>query len=367
MIPKDLLIFGAGTHARKLAKALQSEGSRVHAFLSSRPTPSGEVDGIPSHTFASLPKELRSIGPIACGVFNREDAYQVLADLLSVNGFDQICWPWDYYPGLHQRLGWCYWLDEDPRDLQSWRQDSGYQEVMALLADDESRSVIERIIAFRSGSDLAFSAFKSEEQQYFNHLTLHALPKDRPIRYLDLGAYNGDTLEHLCTKALVGTAILLEPDPSNFRELVVNSSRLVARYPDLQPHILPLGAGSEFGFIRLEAGGEASSLHSRNHSHSEDSYWVTVTPLDDVLPVEHVDFVKIDVEGHDREALLGMKGILNRSTPVVAVSLYHRPRDFVDLTLQLKNTLHHLPYMYYVRQHLYNSFETVLYAVPAHG
>lgn len=367
MIAKDLLIFGAGSHARKLANALQSEGSKVHAFLSSRPTPSGDVDKIPTHTFASLPTELRGIGPIACGVFNREDAYQGLADLLSDNGFDQILWPWDYYPVLSQKLGWCYWLDEDPRDLQSWQQDQSYQEVMELLADDESRSVIERIIAFRSGSDLAFSAFQSEEQQYFNHLTLHALPKDRPISYLDVGAFNGDTLEALCAKALVGTAILLEPDPSNFRELVVNSRRLVDRYPVLQPHNLPLGAGSESGFIRLEAGGEASSLHSRSLGQSEDSYWVTVSPLDDVLPVEQIDFVKIDVEGHDREAIMGMKGILNRSTPVVAVSLYHRPRDFVDLTLHLRDTLHAMPYMYYVRQHLYNSFETVLYAVPDHG
>ena len=84
---------------------------------------------------------------------------------------------------------------------------------MALLHDDESRFIIERIIAFRSGSDLAFSAFKSEEEQYFNYLTLEALPSERPISYLDIGAYNGDTLEQLCAKARIGRPSFLSPIP----------------------------------------------------------------------------------------------------------------------------------------------------------
>jgi hypothetical protein len=83
------------------------------------------------------------------------------------------------------------------------------------------------------------------------------------------------------------------------------------------------------------------------------------------MPAECVDFVKIDVEGHDREAIQGMRELLTRSAPVVAVSLYHRPRDFVELTLYLMQTLQGMSYKYYVRQHLYNSFETVLYAIPS--
>lgn len=364
MIASELLIFGGGSHARKLAKAFQAEGHTILSFVSSRPPSTDQIDGIPCHSFSSLPPALRGVGPIACGVFNRGDAYQGLSDLLVVNGFDQIVWPWNYYPKLSKQLGWCYWLDKEPRDLQRWQQDSGYQDLMALLHDDESRFIIERIIAFRSGSDLAFSAFKSEEEQYFNYLTLEALPSDRPISYLDIGAYNGDTLEQLCAKARIGSAILLEPDPCNFRQLSNNIGRLTNKYQDLRPLALPIGAGSEYGCINLEAGGEASSLHSQAYAESANLHAVTVTPLDDIMPGGFVDFVKIDVEGHDREALRGMKGILQRSRPVVAVSLYHRPRDFVDLTLFLHQILQGMGYKYCVRQHLYNSFETVLYAIP---
>jgi len=360
----DVLIFGAGSYARKLAKAFQAEGHTVHAFLSSRPAVTDQVDGIPWYGLDAVPGTLRDAGPVACGVFNRGDDYLSIATILNNNGFDQILWPWNYYPTLHRQLGWSYWMDAEPRDLGAWQQDADYQQVINLLADEQSREIIERIIAFRCGSDLPFSAYKSEEQQYFNHLTLQALPSDRPITYLDVGAYNGDTLQNLCTKAVVGTAILLEPDPCNFSQLIETATKLSHSHPQLQPIALPMGAGSEYGCISIAANGEASSLHATDQASSGESHAVTVIPLDHMLPASHVDFVKIDVEGHDREAINGMQNLLRRSMPVVAVSLYHRPRDFVDLTLYLKLILSDLTYRFYVRQHLYNSFETVLYAIP---
>lgn len=364
MIPSNLLIFGAGSYARKLAKAFQAEGYKIHAFVSSRTPASDCIDELPCYSLSTLPSALRSIDSIVCGVFNRSDAYLGLSAIMNDHGFNDIIWPWNYYPKLHRQLGWSYWMDSQPRNLQSWQLDEGYQDVIKLLADDESRTIINRIIAFRCGSDLEFSAFKSDEQQYFNHLTLNALPSDRPINYLDVGAFSGDTLEHLCSKASVGTAILFEPDPINFGHLVATIKKLTCKYRHLQPIALPLGAGSEYGCIVLEASGEASSLHAQGQTGSEHIYTVTVNSLDHMMPSVEVDLVKIDVEGHDREAILGMQAMLNRAKPVVAVSLYHRPRDIVDLTLFLRQTLSDLPYKFYVRQHLYNSFETVLYAIP---
>ena len=360
----DVLIFGAGSYARKLAKAFRAEGIAVHAMLTSRPVLTARIDGIPCYGLDDFPKELKNIGPIVCGVFNRGDDYQELADILNNNHFEHILWPWDYYPKLHRQLGWSYWMDAEPRDLAAWKQDKDYQHLINLLADDKSRRIIERIISFRFGSDLSFSAYKSEEQQYFNHLTLQVLPTDRPISYLDVGAYDGDTLRNLCNKASVGTAILLEPDPLNFGKLFETTNKLVHSYPLLQPIALPIGAGSEYGYISLSANGEASSLHANDQASSGSAYDVTVMPIDQILPALHVDFVKIDVEGHDREAIKGMQNLLRRSMPVIAVSIYHRPRDFVDLTLYLDVVLEGLPYKFYVRQHLYNSFETVLYAIP---
>jgi len=61
---------------------------------------------------------------------------------------------------------------------------------------------------------------------------------------------------------------------------------------------------------------------------------VDVCTLDDVvdsLGLDHVDFIKMDVEGHEIPALKGAAGTLRRFAPKLAISAYHRPLDVVDI------------------------------------
>jgi FkbM family methyltransferase len=364
MIPSDILIFGAGSHGRKLASSLQTCGIKVHAFVTSTAGSQEEVNGIPLYSAANLPEEMRTSYPIACGIFNRSDAYAELSDFLEKNGLSNILWPWDYYPYAHKELGWCYWLDPKPRQLKEWQEMPSYQKVVSHLSDEESRSTVDRIISFRTGTDLSLSSFSSSDPQYFNRLTLQALPSDRPTRYLDVGAFDGDTLKALCRLAPVSTAILVEPDPRNYRALVSNLRHLVSTNPSLQPLALPIGAGNEHGTFLLSGDGESVTFSDSISSDSLPSQSVTVVPLDDLLPNGTVDFIKIDVEGHDWAAIQGMEALIQRSRPIIAVSLYHRPNDIIELPLALMNLLSSLPYLYYIRQHMKNSFETVFYAIP---
>ena len=133
LMVSDVLIFGAGSYARKLATAFRAEGITVHAILTSRPTTQARLDGIPCYGLDAVPKELRDIGPVACGVFNRADDYQELANILNNNHFDHILWPWDYYPKLHLQLGWCYWMDAEPRDLATWNTSDTFPVFTHLL------------------------------------------------------------------------------------------------------------------------------------------------------------------------------------------------------------------------------------------
>jgi len=367
MVKNDLLIFGAGSHARRLAKAFQSKSHQVHAFITSRPNTCNSIDGIPVYCLDSLPCEISKIDVVAIGVFNRSDAYQDIAVYLKSRGYTTICWPWDYFPDLHESLGWCYWLDPEPKSLTSWQQESSYQQLASMLADQESRDAVDRIISFRSGADLPFSAFRSNESQYFNHLTLAGLPTSRPVNYLDVGAYNGDTLQQLCKYSEVRSAFLLEPDPSNYKSLTTNLAALVAEVALLRPLALPLAAGNEHGSFSLSGEGEAVTLQNFSENHGAEHRSITVVRLDDLLPAEAIDFVKIDAEGHDREAIEGMEKMLLRCAPVIAVSLYHRPHDIIDLPLYLNQILSKINYQYYIRQHMYNSFDAVLYAIPVNS
>jgi hypothetical protein len=82
-----------------------------------------------------------------------------------------------------------------------------------------------------------------------------------------------------------------------------------------------------------------------------------------VLGAQAVDLIKLDIEGAEAPALGGARRTLARSKPVLALSAYHRPEDLwalPDLVSDLCDG-----YRLYLRQHACNSFDLVLYAVPA--
>ncbi len=52
---------------------------------------------------------------------------------------------------------------------------------------------------------------------------------------------------------------------------------------------------------------------------------------------EHVDFIKMDIEGAESPALAGCSKLLRRSRPDLAIAAYHRPDDFVSLYSLITN------------------------------
>lgn len=85
-------------------------------------------------------------------------------------------------------------------------------------------------------------------------------------------------------------------------------------------------------------------------------------PLDKMSECRDATFVKMDIEGAERYALEGMRSIIEKNHPKLAVCIYHSDSDM----LEIPNWIHsNYPfYKLFVRQHHYLPIETVLYAVP---
>ncbi|MCM1328453.1 MAG: FkbM family methyltransferase, partial [Ruminococcus sp.] len=76
---------------------------------------------------------------------------------------------------------------------------------------------------------------------------------------------------------------------------------------------------------------------------------------------ERVSLLKLDVEGGEREALLGAKNHIKNGAKIIC-SLYHRNEDMFELPLLIKSINPELKF--YVRHRLYiPAWETNLYAV----
>ena len=156
----------------------------------------------------------------------------------------------------------------------------------------------------------------------------------RPVRaYADLGAYNGDTVrEVLAHSPNVERIYALEPDARSFKKL----DAFCAQY-DGKANITPINAAAWSNDCTLTFGNEGNR-NSGIFAPSKTAKQVEITArsLDSVLGNDTVDYIKYDVEGAEREALLGSKQAILRSSPALLVSAYHKSEDVFALPLLIK-------------------------------
>lgn len=99
---------------------------------------------------------------------------------------------------------------------------------------------------------------------------------------------------------------------------------------------IALGAEKGRAELKFNTRGEGSSMIDCGEAgvNSGITYsgrrMVKVAPLD-ALVKGRVDFIKIDVEGYEKEVLLGAARIIKEYKPVLSLAAYHRPADKKNL------------------------------------
>ena len=100
-------------------------------------------------------------------------------------------------------------------------------------------------------------------------------------------------------------------------------------------------------------------------SGSNDRYSIAVTGLDmffsEAAEEKLPTFIKMDIEGAEKEALMGAKEIIKRRKPKLAICAYHKPEDIYELPQTILGIRD--DYRFVLRQHEYGCYDTVLYAV----
>ena len=220
----------------------------------------------------------------------------------------------------------------------------------ALFTDEESRRVYDGIIQYKlTGRMDILRATESDPADAYRNI-LHA---ERFLTAADLGAYNGDSIRDLRQYAPdLRAVIAMEPDRRNFRKLTDYATALREAGDPLAVHTVQAGAWSHPATLTFHGSGNRNAgltdapAESRGHilpSTADNPYFgktaeVPVTSLDTVceemFPVNtHMDYIKYDVEGAETEALLGSRHIIERDTPALLVSAYHRSADLFRLPL----------------------------------
>lgn len=142
-----------------------------------------------------------------------------------------------------------------------------------------------------------------------------------------------------------------EPDSINRENCKANIERFSMKNVEL----LPYGLWNEKTQLCFFNAGGGSSINELGTEKID-----TIT-IDEVIGDKPCTFIKMDIEGAELNALIGAKETIKKNHPKLAISIYHKNEDMLEIPLyirQLDST-----YKFYIRHHSSVNFETTLYAI----
>lgn len=234
------------------------------------------------------------------------------------------------------------------------------KEVYDLLADDESRQVlIGRIKATLTGNVGYF---------YLTHYREYFHPKAGP-RECDIvidggvGSYVHQQISFSETVGRHGRIIAFEPDPEGFKVALETFQRRNCH----NLLLLPYGLWDDLGEVPFISAGLGSHVCMEKEDFEDmqtdtKAKMVTIDHMVYRLRLPKVDFIKLDVEGSELQALKGgVKTILD-FRPRMAICLYHRPEHLWEIPLFLEGL--NIGYRFFLGHTHALPEHTVLYCAP---
>ncbi len=229
------------------------------------------------------------------------------------------------------------------------------REVFSWWADDVSRREYVSQIRWRLHADFGCLASPDAQEQYFPEDVFRLTNNEV---FIDCGAFDGDSIETFVRRQgnAFNQIVALEPDPANFQKLAGRVSQYSAE-AQRKIRIEKLGASDFNGTLRFAADGSLSSAADPNGSLE-----IQCVKLDELLSAVSPTYLKMDIEGAEPEALRGAASLIQKSTPLLAVSAYHKQNHLWQIPKLIRSL--NPSYQFYLRPHNEEGWDTVCYAVP---
>jgi FkbM family methyltransferase len=331
-----ILDFCAGKNIKIADIFASDEFVREHSFRGFKVKSLVEIKEIYGNNFCILLSFAARVDSVIKKIYDLDDKHELYVPNFPVFG-DNIYFDYDYYLKNQKEIKQTY----------------------DLLADDESKSVYENAINFNLTGKLEY--LKRMESDTKSALDLLELGEN--LSYIDLGAYDGDTIfELLNYHKNIKNIFAFEPDIKNFSKLKKN----ISEYNILNIcKLYNLGAWSREDILYFNARSNRNSSFNAPHNKSKKNLKeVRVNSVDNILSAQIAGeiLIKYDVEGAEFEALAGSCGIIKKYSPKLIVSLYHRIDDIFKLPVYIKSL--NPDYKFYLRKHKYiPCWDLNLYAV----
>lgn len=170
--------------------------------------------------------------------------------------------------------------------------------------------------------------------------------------FVDGGCFDFETSRTLMQYCNVKKIFAFEPDRFNI-EKVKDGMRACACEDVV---LIKKGLWNKTNTLYFSASGDIMSHVVKS---GEDADKIEVTALDEIIH-EKVTFIKMDIEGSEMMALEGAKSLITTYKPKLAICIYHKPEDTIDIPAYIKELVPE--YRLFIRHYSFSPAETVLYA-----
>jgi len=222
-----------------------------------------------------------------------------------------------------------------------------YENLYTLLADERSKMVFEKLINFKISFDFDFMQgfSNNHEEQYFDK---EILPTLRNITFVDGGAYVGDTVPYIIQNFPDFKKIYcIEPNT-----LHINiAKRNFSQYENIEFINCGLGINKQF----------SHEIQTTQNNCAHDYQASNLNSIDNMM-TEKVDFIKMDIEGAEQNAIEGAKRTISEYSPVLAICIYHKAEDWYKVPQKVLRI--NSNYKIYLRHYMEGIYETVMYFIP---
>ena len=334
---RPVVLYGMGDGADKLLKLCGRFGVRVQGIFASDEFVRGQqFAGFTVQTYRDIAAQFPdALILVAFGTERPE----VLERIYTIAGAHEVLAP--DIPLFGEELASPEVLREKLPALEA---------MYGQLADEQSRRVLAAMLDYKlSGKIEYLRNCETPREEIFSGI--FSLEQDET--YIDLGAYDGDTVQEFVrrTGGQYRRILAFEPDKKNYVKLERNVTAM--ELPDIT--LFPCASWSTPGALTFAGKG------GRNSALGEKGYTVPAESVDHVLAGDEATYIKMDVEGAEYETLLGCRVTISRYAPKLAVSAYHRTWDLLELAQLLWQL--NPQYRVYLRHHPYiPGWETNLYA-----
>jgi FkbM family methyltransferase len=353
---EEFYLFGADTEGRSFYFYLKDKGKKILAFIDNNPLKIGTaLFDLPILNIKALKDKKAKI--IITSIHSDEISKQ-LNDLGLKPFVDYISsdnYYWLNLPQFFDSLGTGFsdfFCENKPH----------YEKVLKLL-DDDSAEFYKRVINYRLTvfmpevrgkknlpQPLDYFRKKNQEKNILRknlELNLKDFLVNSIVEYpydfrkyniskdintiIDAGGYVGNSavvMNYLYPDANI---YMFEPDKSILTEIEENIST-IKKIKHIRKGIWKKNGKLNFNISEIR---ETSSI-------GIGKAIIDTVSIDDFIKTENlkgIDFIKLDIEGAELEALEGAKESIIKFRPIVAISIYHKPKHLYELPLWVVGNL----------------------------